>query len=194
MKHRPPTASPSRDGSVPWTPFVEAELPESDAKRLILSDPNYIGTFRNSRYQVQMREYDSPLGAMTWLSIVNVDRSARHDWRDFQRIKNELLGPEREAFEVYPAESRLVDTNNQYHLFVLGEGQVFPVGYSERAVSTDVAGSAHKQRAFEVVPPDLKRQDSVHTRIFVAVRDPNDSGGALVAHSPMGETPTEETR
>lgn len=198
MKHRPPTASPSRDGServAPWTPFAEAELPESDAKRQILSDPNYIGTFRNSRYQVQMREYDSPLGPMTWLSIVNVDRSARHDWRDFQRIKNELLGLEREAFEVYPAESRLVDTNNQFHLFVLGEGQVFPIGYAERAVSTDVAGTAHKQRAFEVVPPDLKKQDNTYTRVFAAVRDdPNDSDGALEAHSQEVEPTNGETR
>jgi len=29
-----------------------------------------------------------------------------------------IVGEEHEAFEVYPAESRLVDTANQYHLWV----------------------------------------------------------------------------
>jgi hypothetical protein len=141
----------------PSTPFVEAELPESPMAVLIRSEPGYVGTFRNSRYQVQIREYDSPLGMLTWLSIVNVDRSATHDWRDFQRIKNELLGPEREAFEVYPAESRLVDTNNQYHLFVLPEGQGLPVGYATRQVGDKVSGTSHRQRPFEVEPSDLNK-------------------------------------
>jgi hypothetical protein len=36
-----------------------------------------------------------------------------HDWRDLQRIKNQLVGPECEAVELYPAESRKVDTANQ---------------------------------------------------------------------------------
>jgi len=88
-----------------------------------------------------------------WLSIVRRDRSACHDWRDLQRIKNELCGEEREAVELHPAESRLVDTNNQYHLFVLPEGVVVPLGYAERDVSDLVDGTAHQQRPFRE-PPD----------------------------------------
>ena len=30
------------------------------------------------------------------------DGTARHDWRDFQAIKNQLAGPECEAFELVP--------------------------------------------------------------------------------------------
>lgn len=57
------------------------------------------------------------------------------DWRDFQRIKNELLGDEYEACELYPAEDRLVDGANQYHLWAIN-GQ-FPFGFDERLVSED---------------------------------------------------------
>ena len=47
------------------------------------------------------------------------DKKAIHDWRHFQQIKNELVGSEVEALEIYPAESRLHDAVNQYHLFCL---------------------------------------------------------------------------
>lgn len=40
------------------------------------------------------------------------------DWRHFQWIKNQLVGEECEGVELYPAESRLVDTSNKFHLFV----------------------------------------------------------------------------
>ena len=70
-----------------------------------------------------------------WLSIKSMDRNPCHDWRHFQKIKNDLIGKEHEAVEVYPAESRLVDTSNQYHLFVLKDPAIrFPFGYTERLV------------------------------------------------------------
>lgn len=60
------------------------------------------------------------------LSIRRQDRLPCRDWRDFQRIKNQLAGPEWEAMEIYPAESRMVDMANQYHLwcfpFYIGVG------------------------------------------------------------------------
>lgn len=63
-----------------------------------------------------------------WLSIRRNDREPCRDWRDFQSIKNQLVGAECEAFELYPAESRVVDTANQFHLFVLTEHRV-PLGF-----------------------------------------------------------------
>ena len=86
------------------------------------------------------------------------DRSATHDWRHLQRIKNELCGPEREAIELYPAESRLVDTNNQYHLFVLPEGFTMPLGYAERDVA-DVVDGKHQQRPFGIKPEGLNARE-----------------------------------
>jgi len=43
-------------------------------------------------------------------------------WRDLQRIKNELYGPERVAVQVCPPQSRLVDEADMYHLFILPVG------------------------------------------------------------------------
>lgn len=138
----------------PWTPFEAAEPGHPSAAS---DDRTFVGTFVNSRYQVSVNVMETPLGEVTWLSIINRDRSARHDWRDFQRIKNELMGPEREAIELYPAESRLVDTNNQFHLFVIPKGSTVPVGYRERDVGDEVSGS-HKQRPFAVRPKDANEK------------------------------------
>jgi hypothetical protein len=70
-----------------------------------------------------------------WLSIKRNDREPIHDWRSLQEIKNTVVGKENEAFEIYPAESRLVDTSNQYHLWVFKDkGNRLPVGWTERLV------------------------------------------------------------
>jgi hypothetical protein len=74
----------------------------------------------NDKYIVHKRVMDSgnpeiPDGIH--LSIRRMDRAPARDWRDFQRIKNQLCGPEWEGVEIYPAESRLVDGANQYHLW-----------------------------------------------------------------------------
>jgi hypothetical protein len=71
------------------------------------------------------------------LSIRRIDRKPVHSWRDFQRIKNEIAGPEIEAFELYPGRRRTVDTANQYWMWCMRPGIELPVGFSERAVSGD---------------------------------------------------------
>lgn len=73
--------------------------------------------------------------AMFWLSIKRRDKAPIRDWRVLQRIKNAILTPEHEAVELFPAESRLVDTANQYHLWALASpGDRFPFGFEERLV------------------------------------------------------------
>lgn len=91
--------------------------------------------FENSRYFVHLTPYIWPgdvEGAV--LSIRTKENDARHDWREFQRIKNELCGPECEGLELYPAESRLMDTANQFYLFVLPPGAQVPCGFEGRTV------------------------------------------------------------
>lgn len=78
----------------------------------------------------------TPAGGM-WLSIRRNDRRPIRDWRDFQQIKNDIAGEEREAFELFPAESRLMDTANQYHLWVLPVGERMPVGWDQRMVTNE---------------------------------------------------------
>jgi len=41
-------------------------------------------------------------GEVVWLSIKRKDKEPIHDWRDLQRIKNDICGPESEAMEIYP--------------------------------------------------------------------------------------------
>lgn len=118
-----------------WQPMEQATeitMPKW-AKLAIKVMPSLGGeVWRNDQYVVVKRnvgQSDDP-GAVIHLSIRRVDREAVRDWRDFQRIKNELCGTEAEGIEIYPAESRVVDTANQYHLWVFTRNQV-PVGFKK---------------------------------------------------------------
>lgn len=84
-------------------------------------------TMWQNRFYVVIRKYlqGTHEGAIH-LSIRHVDRKAIRDWRHFQRIKNELAGESREGLEIFPPEEFLVDTANQYHLFVMPVGQTTP--------------------------------------------------------------------
>lgn len=86
-------------------------------------------------------------GPLTHLLVRRHDFKASHDWRHLQWIKNDVCGPEREGMEMFPAESRLVDTMNQYHLWVLPAGESWPLGYTTRSVSNGTLGT---QRPFPV--------------------------------------------
>lgn len=99
-------------------------------------------TFLNDTYQVEIRPYGGH-GEFLWLSIKRIDRQPLHDWRELQKIKNELVGPECEAIELYPAESRLTDSANQYHLWACPDPKFrFPVGWEGRLVSDDSVGKS----------------------------------------------------
>ena len=105
----------------------------------------------NDLYQVNV-DYDTfRFQRLTHLSIKRLDKKPIHDWRHLQQIKSEIMGPEREALELYPAESRVVDAANQFHLWVLDEGGVIPAGFppgDNRRDATD-APPGVTQRAFE---------------------------------------------
>jgi hypothetical protein len=111
----------------------------------------------NSRYQVNVRRQDPAEGSgappLVHLSIKCIWNGKRppgpERFRDFQRIKNELVGPECEATEVYPAESRLVDTSNQFHLWVFDDPTFrIPWGFGSRLV-TDIQILDSVQQPFE---------------------------------------------
>ena len=110
----------------PWTEFKFDKM-NGKAKVMV-----------NSRYIVHV--YPPVQQTEGWPPIIHI--SIRHitnlaitDFRDFQRIKTELVHPDAEAMQMYPAESRLVDTCNQYHLWVFApysedmDWPTIPVGY-----------------------------------------------------------------
>jgi len=77
------------------------------------------------------------------LTFKRNDRAAVRDWRHFQAIKNEVAGPEREAVEIFPPESMLVDAANEYHLWVLPEGHISPLGFEHDEPMLIDATSTH---------------------------------------------------
>lgn len=90
---------------------------------------------------------DTIPGGMFELSIRRVDRGAERDWRKFQQIKNQLIGEENEAVELFPAESRLRDAANQFWLYGFNDPRVtFPFGMMGRVVNDGVEVGPSKQR------------------------------------------------
>jgi hypothetical protein len=70
-----------------------------------------------------------------YLRIGRIDREPIHNWSTLQTIKNEIVGAEYEAVELYPAQSRLMNNENVYHLWILAPGETetkpprFSIGY-----------------------------------------------------------------
>jgi hypothetical protein len=112
--------------------------------------------YKNDEYQVNInRNHMWNLDIVVWhLSIKRLDKEAIHDWRDLQTIKNMLVGEEYEAIEIYPSESRLVDSANQYHLWafvkVIGRDEIptLPIGFPNRYVTDTPDMPNCKQRKF----------------------------------------------
>ena len=142
----------------PWTPLQRAV--GKDGKHQCFDGTDWFDIYKNSRYTVMtrvVRESDEHGPGMVHLSIKRNDKAPVTSWRDLQKIKNELVGPECEGVQIFPAESRLVDSSNQYHLWVCTDpGFRLPFGYDERLVSE---GNSHGavQEPFEahVRPDDL---------------------------------------
>jgi hypothetical protein len=160
-----------------WVPFEKcAVMTNSEARQAILDtkcavkneeemqnmikDLQSCTTFKNNIYTVAVYPPDNFIEdgkggeiGFIHLSIKRNDRAPVTNWNHLQRIKNELVGPEHEGVELFPAESRLVNMANQYHLWVLNQpGKQFPFGFNDgRNVSNQIEGSRAKQRLEETI-------------------------------------------
>lgn len=74
-------------------------------------------TWHNRTYAVAVYEPACD-GDPTQITIQRFDESPARDWRHLQQIKDEVCGPEFEAVELFPAQSRVVDMTNTTHLWV----------------------------------------------------------------------------
>lgn len=110
-----------------------------------------IDVWANDRYVacVERRDTGPASGTVRSVSVHRRDRKPIRDWRHMQAIKNDICGYETEAVELFPADSRLMDTSNEYWLWVLPPGQQFEIGFTERHVSTpeEAARVGARQRA-----------------------------------------------
>ena len=126
-----------------WTEKGFSKEKIDEAVKELLSEKKNI--FINDTYQVAITVESQFLH----LSIKRRDRESIHDWRDLQEIKNQLVGADCEAVELYPAESRRVDAANQYHLYAVNDPFYrFPFGYKARFVMSGSIGKS-KQRSFK---------------------------------------------
>lgn len=115
-------------------------------KMELYTENGYLGQdfYRNHIYNVGIKrigpDHERHDGTQTNLDFVyeigitRHDKEPIHDWRHFQKIKNDILGEEFEAVELYPKESRLLDTANTYWMYALPEGFGFPFGEQQRIV------------------------------------------------------------
>ena len=154
-----------------WTEFKRQEsLTRDEARSIIVSE--IIGTkvdvpgneeviermvddllsgtvYTNNLYSVAVYGPEEVSGVpcpMVHLSIKRNDRSPMTNWSHLQRIKNIFVGEECEAVQLFPAESRLVDMANQYHLWILADKSMnFPFGFNERCVESQREHSDTKQ-------------------------------------------------
>lgn len=140
-----------------WQP-LERSTPYRHGKPIDIGDEVQ---WSNDKYVVTVRDLkplegsDAPEGKH--ISIRRQDRKPCQDWRDFQRIKNQLAGPEWEAIELYPAESRLVDGANQYHLWAFNmkfEG----IGWNRRLVARQAQVDMYAPGAVQRDPESVDLQ------------------------------------
>jgi hypothetical protein len=180
-RRKQPSARPQGGDPRPprWQPMERATpvpMPTDRRERLlampdgaaVLAEVQAAEMWKNDRYTVTVTRWPEAegnvdiAGQISELSIRRNDRRAVHDWRDFQRIKNEIAGPEIEAVELYPAESRLMDTANQYYLFCLPAGARMPFGLPLRNVTTPetaaTIGAVQRELPEDWVPNELPEE------------------------------------
>lgn len=171
-----------------WTPFARCTY-YMDAQGRESQIPDEFVVLRNNIYTVHCDGVDvkPPMGPVLWLSIKRNDRQVIHDWRDLQRIKNLVAGEETEAVEIYPAESRVHDTANQYHLWCFAPGFQLPFGYAGRLVADETNdptapdGNA-KQRPFSA---DSKPADCLRGADLPKMFGADPTLGAKLVHRRM---------
>lgn len=131
-----------------WTEFMEVVPHKADGPIEIEKDERY---WRNSFYTVYMKllEPERGMEGAIQLTIRHNDNKAIREWKHFQRIKNELCGEEREAVEVFPPQSMVVDMSNTHHLFVtpVGVSSIFVFEEKLRSEGRSGYGVIHTEEA-----------------------------------------------
>ena len=115
-----------------WTEFEKVYPMQQDGTPVELEEGEQY--WRNSFYLVLVKELD-PSEGMTGavrLDIRHNQDKAIREWKHLQRIKNELVGEEREGMEIFPPQSMIADMSNTHHLFVAPVGVSSVFVYEEK--------------------------------------------------------------
>jgi len=128
-----------RDAKLPedyWEPLWPGKPINNEYKHV---DGNATAdTWCNEKCQVYVYDYPPLEG---WPPIIEMSlklnsREPWRDWRDFYRIKSELCGTKCWAIEVYPAQDALVDSCNQYHMFVFPPDVAWPIRLHQAKITS----------------------------------------------------------
>ena len=168
FKKQRKSKKPKKSKKNAWTPLVRLELTKENFPNADVSSLEYDEYWRNDEYIVKVYypnnpSHQFPNNKFTWLCFRNVRNShTAHDWRDMQMMKNEICGEERTAVEVFPPMSKLVDTCNQFHLWVYPEDYELDFGYKHQHIVPNTEMAHEDTRNFlaksldEAKTPDEK--------------------------------------
>lgn len=114
-----------------WTDF-EMVYPVVDGTPVELEEGEQY--WRNSFYTVMVKHIVPSEGVEgpVRLDIRHNQDKAIREWKHLQRIKNELVGEEREAMEIFPPQSMIANMSNMHNLFVTPVGVSSVYVYDEK--------------------------------------------------------------
>ncbi len=151
----PPTAAPS----VPWEPLYRTTIAVHSATGVQVPLPPNVALYGNDLYSLTVRTLSE---TELLIGYHRRDRQCIRDWRHEQQMKNEVAGEEAWGVMVYPPESRLVDSSNEFWILVRASTVPFPYDFlgSERLVLSprDAAKVGAVQRPWEaaLTPDEFK--------------------------------------
>ena len=130
-QHRAQVSYARELARLPWQPLAIKRLTPEDRSRF-----ERIGCFVdgwvNNVVAVQTYNRDTAWGRVLHLAVRRHDETEIVGWDLLQRVKNEVVGEDRVALEVYPRATELLDLAPMRHLFVLPEGFEMPLTINGR--------------------------------------------------------------
>jgi hypothetical protein len=104
---------------------------ETDFVQIDLGERSFVPNgmtraYRSNRFTVMIYD-NSPTTHGPAIKVLIQNHSNTpivNHWREIQRVKNEVFGPEVMAIEYFPAESELIDNFNIYWIFIFPDGVI----------------------------------------------------------------------
>lgn len=91
------------------------------------------------------RTYSVQLVARNGLEVLMIrrhDGQAHFPWTDLQKIKDQLVGEQREAVQVFPRKDEIVDSANMAHLWLVPDGERLPYTFARFSDVLDGEGAS----------------------------------------------------
>jgi hypothetical protein len=123
-----------------WSEFQQVWPLDEDRQPIELSEGE--SWWQNSFYTVFRKELapEQGLEGPVLLSIRRNDKKAIREWKHLQRVKNEVVDPEREAAEIFPPQSMVTSMDHEHHLFVTPVGVSSIYVYEEKVRAEGLRG------------------------------------------------------